>query len=384
MAVDWPRARGLTTRMGVALALVVALPFAFAWVALFTMNTVGVGLLAFATDRPWNGSFYIDPLVLVGMVAVGFGAQYLLAERNALATVDARKISPEEYPEVHAALTRLSRGADVPTPDLAVSRSDVPNAFTVGVDPTDATVVVTEGLLRTLDDRERDAVLAHELAHVRNRDVGVMSLAYFLPSLTYAVATLAYLVLAGLFRVLGSGFHAVDDDAAKGVAVAVVVLVVSAVCTLLVSAVFWVGSFLLFRVLSQYREFAADRGAAAITGDPGALASALRRLDDGMSAVPDDDLRSVDGGIEALYVAPIDTYQFGGDRDLVSSDVFPATHPGVDERVERLRALDRAQETDGPGGGSFDPGAAGETDAAVDGAGEADAPANDPDREGAA
>jgi heat shock protein HtpX len=358
MAVDWPRDRGLTYRMGVALVLVVVLPFVFAWVALLTMNTVGVWLLEFATERPWNGNFYVNPLVLVGLVAAGFLAQYLFAETNALGAVGARTVSESRYPEVHAALTRQAQVADVPRPDLAVARTDVPNAFTVGVNPSDATVVVTEGLLETLDERERDAVLAHELAHVRNRDVGVMSLAYFLPSLTYAVATFAYLVLVGLFRVLGSGFHAVDDDAAKGVVVAVVVLVVSAVCTLLVSAAFWVGSFLLFRVLSQYREFAADRGAAAITGDPAALASALRRLDDGMSDVPDDDLRSVDGGVEALYVAPIDTYQFGEERDLVSSDVFPATHPSVEERVNRLQELVRAQETDGPA--RAEPGTAGD------------------------
>ena len=202
---------------------------------------------------------------------------------------------------------------------------------------------VTTGLLDLLDEEEQDAVLAHELAHVRNRDVSVMTMAYFLPSLAYLVAMGAYLVLAGLFKML-SGFRHVDDDGAKGLAVAVVVLVVSAVCTLLVSAAFWVGSFLLFRVLSQYREFAADRGAAAITGNPSALASALGKLNDEMSELPDTDLREADGGIEALYVAPIDDYQFGEARELISSDIFPATHPPVEERVERLRGLVRETE----------------------------------------
>jgi heat shock protein HtpX len=124
----------------------------------------------------------------------------------------------------------------------------------------------------------------------------------------------------------------------------VLVLVVSAVCTLLVSAAFWVGSFLLFRLLSRYREYAADRGAAAITGDPVALASALRTLDDRMSALPDEDLRAVDGGVEALYVAPIDDYQFAEDHELISSDLFPATHPSTAERIERLGELARGQE----------------------------------------
>ena len=199
-------------------------------------------------------------------------------------------------------------------------------------------MVVTTGLLDLLDAEERDAVLAHELAHVRNRDVSVMTMAYFLPSLAYLVAIGAYLVLVGVFKAL-SGFRHVDDDGAKGLVVVVVVLVVSAVSTMLVSAAFWVGSFLLFRLLSQYREFAADRGAAAITGSPAALASALRELDDGMGELPDSDLRDADGGVEALYVAPIDDYQFGEDRELISSDLFPATHPPVEERIDRLREL---------------------------------------------
>jgi heat shock protein HtpX len=121
--------------------------------------------------------------------------------------------------------------------------------------------------------------------------------------------------------------------------------VVSAILTLAVSALFWAGSFLLFRLLSQYREYAADRGAATITGDPLALSSALRTLDESMSDLPDSDLREQDGGLEALYVAPIDTYQFGGDRELLSSDIFPATHPSTRDRIDRLETLAAELET---------------------------------------
>ncbi|MEF8878573.1 MAG: M48 family metalloprotease, partial [Haloarculaceae archaeon] len=301
-------------------------------------NTVGVALLTFATERPWRGRFYVEPWLVVGAVAVGFLVQYRFGEGSALRAVGARRVDADEYPEVHDALVRLSGTVGVETPDLAVARTDVPNAFAVGRRPGHATVVVTTGLLDLLDAEERDAVLAHELAHVRNRDVSVMTMAYFLPSLAYLVAIGAYLVLVGVFKAL-SGFRHVDDDGAKGLLVVVVVLVVSAVSTMLVSAAFWVGSFLLFRLLSQYREFAADRGAAAITGSPAALASALRELDDGMGELPDSDLRDADGGVEALYVAPIDDYQFGEDRELISSDLFPATHPPVEERIDRLREL---------------------------------------------
>ncbi len=173
---------------------------------------------------------------------------------------------------------------------------------------------------------------------MKNRDVAVMSLSYFLPSLTYLVAIAAFLVLKGLFRVVGS-LHGVDDDEAKGLFVVLAVLTVSAVLTAAVSALFWLASFLVFRVLSRYREFAADRGAAAITGEPAALASALRTVDEGMESVPDEDLRSIDGGLEALYVAPVDDYQFGEDRELLSSDLFPDTHPPTGERIDRLEAM---------------------------------------------
>jgi heat shock protein HtpX len=344
MALQWEPDRDLQVRMALALVLVLVLPVAFVYAFVFLMNTVGVELLSFATEREWRGRFYVEPWLVVGAVAVGFVAQYFLGERSALRAVGARRVEADEHPEVHDALVRLSGIVGVETPDLAVARTDVPNAFAVGRRPGHATVVVTTGLLDLLDPEERDAVLAHELAHVRNRDVSVMTLAYFLPSLAYLVAIGAYLVLVGVFKAL-SGFRHVDDDGAKGLVVAVVVLVVSAVCTMLVSAAFWAGSFLLFRLLSQYREFAADRGAATITGNPAALAAALRKLDDGMSDLPDDDLRDADGGIEALYVAPIDDYQFGEDRELISSDLFPATHPPVEERVERLRELAREAET---------------------------------------
>jgi heat shock protein HtpX len=343
MALQWESDRNLQLRMALALVLVVALPVAFVYAFVFLMNTVGVALLSFATEHTWRGRFYVEPWLVVGAVAVGFLAQYFLGERSALRAVGARRVEADEYPEVHDALVRLSGVVGVETPTLAVARTDVPNAFAVGCRPAHSTVVVTTGLLDLLDPEERDAVLAHELAHVRNRDVSVMTMAHFLPSLAYLIAIGAYLVLVGVFKVL-SGVRHVDDDGAKGLVIVVVVLVVSAVSTMLVSAAFWVGSFLLFRLLSQYREFAADRGAAAITGNPTALATALRKLDDGMSGLPDSDLRDADGGVEALYVAPIDDYQFDDERELISSDLFPATHPPVEERIERLRGLTREVE----------------------------------------
>ena len=336
--MEWGLDRGLKIRMCVALALVTVLPVAFVYAFVFAMNTMGTALLELATERPWNGRFYANPVAVVAAVAIGFAVQFAFGDSVAVRAADARPVDRDSHPDLVGRVDRLAQVADAPAPEVAVSRSGVPNAFAIGVRPSQATIVVTEGLLASLDDDELDAVLAHELAHVKNSDVAVMSLSYFLPSLTYLVAMAAYLVLEGVFYVVG-GMDDIDGDSAKAVAVAIAVLVVSAAVTLAISAMFWFASFLLFRVLSQYREHAADRGAAAITGNPTALASALRTVDDQMSDAPDRDLREIDGGLEALYVAPVDSYQFGEDRDLLSSDLFPATHPDTTERIERLQEL---------------------------------------------
>ncbi|MCU4719329.1 M48 family metalloprotease [Halapricum hydrolyticum] len=338
--MKWDTDSGLTVRMGVALALVLTLPVAFIYAFVFAINAVGLDLLSWATGKPYNGEVYVRPWLAVGVVLVGLAVQYRYGDSVALRSVSARRVDADERPDLHRRVQRLAQIAEVEPPRVAVSRSDVPNAFTVGVRPSTATVVVTEGALEALDDAELDAVLAHELAHVKNRDVSVMSLAYFLPSLTYLVAIGAFYVLKGVFHVLGS-FRHTDGDGAKGLFVAIVVLVVSAIVTMAISALFWLASFTLFRTLSQYREYAADRGAAAITGDPAALASALRTVDEEMSDVADRDLREVDGGLEALYVAPIDDYQFGEDRELISNDIFPATHPSTGERIDHLQSISR-------------------------------------------
>ncbi|WP_210409002.1 M48 family metalloprotease [Halorhabdus rudnickae] len=336
--MEWETDRGLTIRIGLALVFVAVLPVAFIYAFVFAINAIGLDLLAWATARPYNGEVYVESWLAIGAVAVGFAAQFLLGDSIALRSVDAGRITADERPDLVARVDRLAQIAEVERPRVAVSRSDVPNAFTIGVRPSKATIVVTEGALDTLEGDELDAVLAHELAHVKNHDVTVMSLSYVLPSLTYVVAIAAFFVLRGIFHVLGS-FRHTDDDGAKGLFIAIVVLVVSAIVTMAISALFWLASFALFRTLSQYREYAADRGAAAITGKPAALASALRTVDDEMSDRPDRDLRHVDGGLEALYVAPIDDYQFGEERELISSDIFPSTHPSTNERIERLQEL---------------------------------------------
>jgi len=209
---------------------------------------------------------------------------------------------------------RLSQQADLPKPKVAVADSNVPNAFATGRSRKNSAVCVTTGLLRTLDEDELEGVLAHELAHVKNRDVAVMTIASFLSTLAFMVVRWGWLFGGGRDRQGGGG----------GVLVAI-----------LVSLVVWIVSFLLIRALSRYREFAADRGGAMITGKPSALASALLKIDGRMDRVPDRDMRE-QAEMNAFFIIPI--------RSGIVGKLF-STHPSTEKRVERLRDLEREMET---------------------------------------
>ncbi|ELZ04884.1 peptidase M48 Ste24p [Natrialba asiatica DSM 12278] len=345
--------------MLIAFALVVCLPFAFVYTFLFLANTVGISLLEWANERPYHGEFYISPILLTIVVLGGLAVQYRLGPRVVLNSVDARAVDRDSYPDLHATVTRLASQVDVAKPGLAVVDSSVPNAFAVaggggGDDDSrsdhhddtrghHAHIVVTTGLLELLTDDEREAVLAHELAHLSNRDANLMTVAWLLPTITYYLAVAAFYVLYGFYRVLGSGTHSnrsSGNSDGRGLLVVLVVITVCAVLTLTVSAMFWLASVLFYRVLSREREFVADRAAAAITGSPAALASALEKLDSEMPTQPDDDLRKLDGGAEALYLAPLEDRAFGS-KELLSTDIFPETHPPTGRRIERLREFAR-------------------------------------------
>jgi heat shock protein HtpX len=248
--------------------------------------------------------------VTVAIIAGGLAALNLFAsDKLALAAMGARVVSPQEAPQLHAMVERLCVQADLPKPRVAVANTRMPNAFALGRSPKSATVCATTGIMELLSPAELEGVMAHELTHVANRDVLVMTLAGFFATIA------AYIVQFGFF--FGGG-HSDDDDNP------------SFMILLLVSIVVYVVSFLLMQALSRYREFAADRGAAIITGRPSALAAALQKISSGMHRIPQKDLRAA-GELQAFFIFPAAKGSVTG--------LF-ATHPPMEKRIAALQRLE--------------------------------------------
>jgi heat shock protein HtpX len=254
-------------------------------------------------------SGYTFLLVLVGGM---FLLQVFASDKLALHAMGAREVSPQEAPQLHAMIERLCVQADLPKPRVAVANTRMPNAFAIGRSPKKATVCATTGIMELLSPAELEGVMAHELTHVQNRDVMVMTIASFFATVA------AYIVQFGFF--FGGGGMGSSDD--EGPSAAVVILV---------SVVVYVVSFLLLQALSRYREFAADRGAAVITGRPSALSSALMKISGRMEQIPQRDLRASEE-LAAFYIFPPHAKQ-----SLMS--LF-ATHPPIEKRIAALSRLE--------------------------------------------
>ena len=290
--------------------------------------------------------------VLVPALAVFVWAQLRYTRRQTLAQVDARPVTREECPELVDRVRRLAQQADVQVPTVAISPSDVANSFAVGT-LGNATVVVSEGLLAELDGDELDAVLAHEVAHVANRDATVMTLASFLPALTN-----------GEYGLLDD--VAPDDRGGTVALLAVAVVGAAALASAIFQAPVWSATFLagsallagltvvlggvllgvltapvvyLSRSLSRYREFAADQAAASMTGEPAVLADALQRLDGDVADAPAADKRRVYEGVRGLCFLPhgFEDRTRNGRRSRFY--VETRSHPPTPERIERLKAV---------------------------------------------
>jgi heat shock protein HtpX len=251
----------------------------------------------------------------VGAILIAFIAGGLLllqlftSDKLAMRAMGAREVSPQEAPEFHAMIERLCLQADLPKPRVAVAQTPMPNAFALGRSPKSATVCATTGIMELLSPAELEGVMAHELTHVQNRDVMVMTIASFFATIA------SYIVQFGFF--FGGGGD--DDDSAGFFALILISLVVYAV------------SFFLLQALSRYREFSADRGAGIITGRPSALASALLKISGKMEQIPKQDLRA-SSELAAFYIFPPSVKSAIG-------NIF-STHPPLEKRLEKLAQLE--------------------------------------------
>ena len=284
----WKSDRGLEARMLLTMGLLTVLYLAF----LAVLLSMGVSQMA----------------IILFMGAFMF-LQYFYSDKMILSSMGAKIVTESEEPELYQIVSRLCANADLPMPKIAVVKTSMPNAFATGRNQSHAVVAVTTGIMERLNRSELEAVLAHELTHVKNRDMMVMTIATFLSSIAQ--------ILVQWAPFLGGGSR--DRDSGN-----------NAVLLLLVSLVVWIVSFILIRTLSRYREFAADRGSAIITGQPSNLISALKKISG--FRVPTEDLRKVDGPVNALFITP-----------AISGSSFMrlfSTHPTLEARIEALQKIE--------------------------------------------
>jgi heat shock protein HtpX len=288
------RDAGLTARMFLTGGLLGLLYVVFA-IVLFEVLNAGLLLM----------------VVIVGGLAL---LQYFTSDKLALAASGAKVVERDEAPELHAMVERLCALADLPKPRIAVIDTDIPNAFATGRNPKNSAVAVTTGLWRRLEPREVEGVLAHELAHIANRDVLIMTMAGFFAMVAGMLTRFA--MYGGL---LGGGGR--DRN---GPPIWLIVLVVSVVTYFL--------SYLLIRAISRYREYTADRGAALVTGAPEYLMSALQKITGEIARIPQRDLRQVEA-LNAFFIIPTNLKSSFGELFL--------THPPTEKRIARLAEIAR-------------------------------------------
>jgi heat shock protein HtpX len=288
--MEWKRDWGLTGRVWLTMFLLFILYLVFMTI-----------LLAFGAG-----------LWLIVLLAVGMGlVQYFFSDKLVLWSTGARILEKDEYPELHQTVEKLCREADLPLPRIAIMQSPVPNAFATGRSPKHAVVACTDSIMRLLTKDELEAVLAHELSHVKNRDILTMTMASF-------IAMIASMIMQSFF--FSAMFGGRNREGSGGtIIIWIVSIVVYAVSTLLILA------------LSRYREFAADRGSALITKNPKALMSALSKISGRMDTVPPEAKAKVEAANAFFIIPAISGRSF---MELLS------THPPLEKRIANLEKIE--------------------------------------------
>jgi heat shock protein HtpX len=287
---------------------------------IFTSGLLGLLYVGFAVALLYFAHLALAPmLVIIVLIAV---VQYWTSDKLALAASGAKIVSREEAPDLHAMVERLCAMADLPKPRIAVIPTDVPNAFATGRSPKHAAVAVTNGLWKRLEPQEIEAVLAHELSHIANRDVLIMTVASFFAMLAALITRWG--LYFGMFGGFGGGNRSNNNNGGNQIPVWLIVFVVAAIT--------YAVSYILIRTISRYREYAADRGSALITGAPENLMSALQKIASGITQIPQQDLREV-AGMNAFFIVPTNWRNHVGELFM--------DHPPLEKRIAALSQIAR-------------------------------------------
>ena len=300
--------RGLQARMGLTMFLLGLVFVAFVTALVFVLLAAKVG-----------GGAIVFFAVILG-AGLTFGSLFY-SDKVALRASGAQEVTPAQAPQLHGIIDRLCALANMPKPRVAIARTDMPNAFATGRNSKSAVLVVTTGIMARLDEKELEGVLAHELSHVAHKDVVVMTIASF-------VGILAGLLVRFAFygELFGGGGRGRGGNNNNGGALPILLIV------MLVGIVTYAISFLLIRLLSRYRELAADRAGALLTGQPSALASALTKVSGAMAKIPTKDLREAQP-LNAFYFAP------ALKPDTTSLSTIFSTHPSLERRLQQLSEI---------------------------------------------
>ncbi|MSQ07989.1 MAG: zinc metalloprotease HtpX [Dehalococcoidia bacterium] len=296
MPLQFKRDRELVMRMYLTMFLLGVL---YAFFALVMNVGLGVGMVPIA--------------IIVGVMVF---VQYMISDKLIIWSSGAKVVTAEQEPELHAMVDRLAHNAGMVKPKVAIIQSPVPNAFATGRNPKNSIVAVTTGIRERLTPRELEGVLGHELAHVRNKDMRVLAIANFLVTMTSFIMTMLF------WSMLFGGMRREKENNGGAMMLLYLITVV----------VYFIGQLLVL-ALTRYREYGADHSGAEISGDPGALASALEKISGAMARIPEKDLRKLQTASAFLLIPP----HFKGD-DMVH--LF-STHPRVEDRIRRLRELEQ-------------------------------------------
>ena len=270
--------------------------------------------LAFLGFIAMNFGLGILPISMIAGLMIG--AQWFFSDRIVLWSTGTKIVSKEEYPVLHQIVESLCQKANIPKPKVGVMTSDIPNAFATGKGPRSSVVVVSSGILKILDKDEMEGVLSHELTHIRNRDVTIITLASLFSTIAW------FLMQSSMFSTMWGGGYGGRQQQQGG----------SAFLVIIVAGIVWFLSFLIIRAISRYREFAADRGGAYLTGKPMNLSRALMKISGEVKVAPTQELKKIEG-MNAFFIIPAISGQ--------TIAKFFSTHPPVTERVKRLMRIEQ-------------------------------------------